>query len=52
MSYVEKSLVERYRLDKVGVGVEDFVDLGRDLFIDLHATWYEDEVGAELLGFD
>ena len=52
VSYVEKSLVERYRLDKVGVGVEDFVDLGRDLFIDLHATWYEDEVGAELLGFD
>lgn len=52
VGYVEKSLVERYRLDKVGVGVEDFVDLGRYLFIDLHATWYEDEVGAELLGFD
>lgn len=52
VSYVEKSLVERYRLDKVGVRVEYFVDLGRYLFIDLHATRHEDEVGAELLGFD
>lgn len=52
VSYVEKSLVERYGLDKVGVGVENFVDLGRYLFIDLHATRHEDEVGAELLGFD
>ncbi len=49
---VEKRLVERDRFDKVGVGVEDFVDLGRDLFVDLHATRHEDEVGAELFGFD
>ena len=49
---VEKCLIERDRLDKIGVGVEDFVDLGRDLFVDLHATRYEDEVGAEFLRFD
>ena len=49
---VEKRLVERDGFDKVGVGVEDFVDLGRDLFVDLHATRHEDEVGAELFGFD
>ena len=48
---VEKCLVERDRLDKIGVGVEDFVDLGRDLFVDLHATRHKDEVGAEALGF-
>ena len=46
---VEKRFVERDRLNKVGVGVEDFVDLGRDLFVDLHSTRYEDEVGAEAL---
>ena len=49
---VEKSLVERDRFDKVGVGVEDFVDLGRDLFVDLHSTRHEDEVGAEALRLD
>ena len=49
---VEKRLIERDRFDKVGVGVEDFVDLGRDLFVDLHSTWHEDEVGAEFLRFD
>ena len=49
---VEKRLIERDRLDKVGVGVENFVDLGRDLFIDLHTTRHEDEVGAEFLRFD
>ena len=49
---VEKRLIERDRLDKVGVGVEDFVDLGRDLLIDLHAARYEDEVGTEFLRFD
>ena len=49
---VEKRFIERDRLNKVGVGVEDFVDLGRDLFVDLHATRHEDEVGAELFGFD
>ena len=48
---VEKRLIERDRLDKVGVGVEDFVDLGRDLFVDLHSTRHEDEVGAELFSF-
>ena len=48
---VEKRLIERDRFDKVGVGVEDFVDLGRDLFVDLHSTRHEDEVGAELFGF-
>ena len=52
MGDVEKRLVERDRLDKIGVGVEDFVDLGRDLLVDLHATRHEDEVGAELFGFD
>ena len=50
--YVEESFVKRDWFDKVGVGVEDFVDLGRDLFVDLHATRHEDEVGAELFGFD
>ena len=49
---VEKRLIERDRFDKVGVGVENFVDLGRDLFVDLHTTRYEDEVGAEFLRFD
>ena len=49
MGDVEKRFVERDRLNKVGVGVEDFVDLGRDLFVDLHSTRYEDEVGAEAL---
>lgn len=49
---VEKRLIERDRFDKVGVGVEDFVDLGRDLFVDIHATRHEDEVGAEFLRFD
>ena len=49
---VEKRLIERDRLDKVGVGVEDFVDLGRNLLIDLHSARHEDEVGAEFLGFD
>ena len=49
---VEKRFIERDRFNKVGVGVEDFVDLGRDLFVDLHATRHEDEVGAELFGFD
>ncbi len=52
VSHVEKRLVERDRFDKVGVGVENLVDLGRDLFVDLHATRHEDEVGAELFGFD
>ena len=52
MGDVEKRLVERDRLNKVGVGVEDFVDLGRDFFVDLHATRHEDEVGAEFLRFD
>ena len=28
------------------------MDLGRDLFVDLHSTRYEDEVGAEFLRFD
>lgn len=28
------------------------MDLGRDLFVDLHAPRHEDEVGAEALGFD
>ena len=50
--YVEESFVKRDWFDKVGVGVEDFVDLGRDLFINFHATRYEDEVWAELFGFD
>ena len=49
---VEKRLIERDRLDKVGVGVEYFVDLGRDLFVDLHSTRHEDEVGAEALRLD
>ena len=49
---IEECFIERNGLDKVGVGVEDFVDLGRYLFVDLHATWYEDEVGAEALCFD
>lgn len=49
---VEKRLIERDRFDKVGVGVEDFVDLGRDLFIDLHSTRHEDEVRAEFLRLD
>ncbi len=52
VSHVEKRLVERDRFDKVGVGVENLVDLGRDLFVDLHATRHEDEVGAELFGFN
>ena len=46
---VEKRFIERDRLDKVGVGVEDFVDLGRDLLVDLHSTRHEDEVGTEAL---
>ena len=49
---VEKRLIERDRLDKVGVVVENFVDLGRYLLVDPHATRYEDEVGAEFLRFD
>lgn len=49
---VEKRFIERDRLNKIGVGVEDFVDLGRDLLVDLHAARHEDEVGAELFGFD
>ena len=49
---IEKSLVERDGLYEVGVGVEDFVDLGRNLLIDLHSARHEDEVGAEFLGFD
>ena len=49
---VEKRLIERDGFDKVGVGVENLVDLGRDLLVDLHSTRYEDEVGAELFGFD
>ena len=52
VSDVEKRLIERDRLDKIGVGVENFVDLGRDLLIDLHTTRHEDEVGAEFLRFD
>ena len=49
---VEKRFIERDRFNKVGVGVEDFVDLGRDFFVDFHSTRYEDEVGAEALRLD
>ena len=49
---VEESLVERDRLYEVGVGVEYLVDLGRNLFIDLHSARHKDEVGAEAFGFD
>ena len=52
VGYVEEGFVERDRFDEVGVGVEDFVDLCRDLFVDFHSTRYEDEVGAEFLRFD
>ena len=50
--HIEECLVERDRFDKVGVGVEYLVDLGRNLFIDLHSARHEDEVGAEAFGFD
>ena len=49
---VEESLVERDGLYEVGVGVEYLVDLGRNLFIDLHSARHEDEVGAEALRLD
>ena len=52
VGYIEKRFIERDRFNKVGVGVENFVDLGRDLFVDLHSTRHEDEVGAEALRLD
>ena len=52
VGYIEEGFVERDRFDEVGVGVEYFVDLGRDLFVNFHVSRHEDEVGAEALGFD
>ena len=46
---VEEGLVERDRLDDVGVFVEDFVNLFGNRLIDLHPSGDEDKVGAEPL---